>query len=51
MLQTKGIWKGGQLQFALFFFDASESGYRQAKYLRLVDAAGKVHCSLVIAKS
>ena len=34
-----------------FFSDASESGYRQATYLRLVDAAGKVDCSLVIAKS
>ena len=34
-----------------YFSDASESGYGQAAYLRLVDAAGKVHCSLVIAKS
>ena len=34
-----------------YFSDASESGYGQATYLRLVDTAGKVHCSLVIAKS
>ena len=33
------------------FSDASESGYGQAAYLRLVDTAGKVHCSLVIGKS
>ena len=58
MLQTKGIWKVGQLQFANavscslhYFFDASESGFGQATYLRLVDTAGKVYCSLVIAKS
>ena len=34
-----------------YFSDASESGYGKATYLRLVDTAGKVHCSLVIAKS
>ena len=34
-----------------YFSDASESGYGQAIYLRLVDTSGKVHCSLVIAKS
>ena len=34
-----------------YFFDASESGFGQATYLRLVDTAGKVYCSLVIAKS
>ena len=34
-----------------YFPDAAESGYGQATYLRLADIAGKVHCSLVIAKS
>ena len=34
-----------------YFSDASESGYGQATNLRLVDTAGKIHCSLVIAKS
>ena len=34
-----------------YFSEASESGYGQATYLRLADTAGKVHCSLVIAKS
>ena len=34
-----------------YFSDASESGYGQATYLRLIDTAGKVHYSLVIAKS
>ena len=34
-----------------YFSDASESGCGQATYLRLVDTAGMVHCSLVIAKS
>ena len=34
-----------------YFSDASDKGYGQAKYTRLVNTAGKVHCSLVIAKS
>ena len=34
-----------------YFSDASESGYGQVTYFRLVDTAGKVHCRLVIAKS
>ena len=34
-----------------YFSDASETGYGKATYLRLVDTAGKVHCSLVIEKS
>ena len=43
---------GKVVSFSLHYFsDASESGYGQATYLRLVDTAGKVHCSLVIAKS
>ena len=33
-----------------YFSDASENGYRQATYLRLVDTAEMVHYSLVIAK-
>ena len=33
------------------FSDASESGYGQVVYVRLVNAVGKIHCSLVIAKS
>ena len=40
------------VSFSLHYFSgASESGYGQATYLRLVDTTGKVHCSLVIAKS
>ena len=34
-----------------YFSGASESGYRQATYLRLVNLIGKVYWSLVIAKS
>ena len=34
-----------------YFSDASESGYGQATYLRLVDTAEMVHYSLAIAKS
>ena len=33
------------------FSDASENGYGQVVYMRLVNAIGKIHCSLVIAKS
>ena len=33
------------------FSDASEVGYRAASYLRLKDDAGRIHCSLVFAKS
>ena len=33
------------------FSDASENGYGQVVYVRLVNATGKIHCSLVIAKS
>ena len=33
------------------FSDASENGYGQVVYVRLVNAIGKIHCSLVIAKS
>ena len=33
------------------FSDASENGYRQVVYVRLIKAIGKIHCSLVIAKS
>ena len=33
------------------FSDASESGYGQCSYLRLVDHVGRIHCSLVLAKS
>ena len=32
------------------FSDASENGYGQVVYVRLVNAIGKIHCSLVIAK-
>ena len=32
------------------FLDASENGYGQVVYERLVNAIGKIHCSLVIAK-
>ncbi|XP_068691511.1 uncharacterized protein [Montipora foliosa] len=33
------------------FSDASEVGYGAASYLRLKDNAGRIHCSLVFAKS
>ena len=33
------------------FSDASQEGYGQVSYLRLVDEDGHIHCSLVIAKS
>ena len=33
------------------FSDASENGYGQVVYVRLVNTIGKIHCSLVIAKS
>ena len=33
------------------FSDASEIGYGQCSYLRLVDHLGRIHCSLVLAKS
>ena len=33
------------------FSEASENGYGQVVYVRLVNAIGKIHCSLVIAKS
>lgn len=33
------------------FSDASEKGYGQASYLRLVDNSGKIYCSLLIGKS
>ena len=50
MLQTKGLWKARQFQFALIS-DTSENGYNQVTYLRLVNSAGNVQRSLVIAKS
>ena len=33
------------------FSDASEEGYGQCSYLRLIDHTGRIHCSLVMAKS
>ena len=33
------------------FSDASQDGYGQVSYLRLVDEDGHIHCSLVLAKS
>ena len=33
------------------FSDASENGYGQVVYVRLVNAIGKIHCSLVVGKS
>ena len=35
----------------LHFCDASHSGYGQCSYIRLVDAKGRIHCSLVMGKS
>ena len=34
-----------------YFSDASERGYGQATYIRLVNKTGKIHCSLVMGKS
>ena len=33
------------------FSDASENGYGECSYLRLIDHLGRIHCSLVMAKS
>ena len=43
---------GGIVKCSLHHFsDASQNGYGQASYLRLVDEKGTVHCSLVMGKS
>ena len=34
-----------------YFSDASQDGYGQVSYLRLVDQKGMIHCGLVMAKS
>ena len=34
-----------------YFSDASERGYGQATYIRLVNKTGNMHCSLVMGKS
>ena len=34
-----------------YFSDASQDGYRQVSYLRLVDEKGSIHCGLVMGKS
>ena len=34
-----------------YLFDASESGFGQVTYVRLVIVAGKIQCNLVIVKS
>ena len=31
--------------------DASEQGYGQCSFIRMVDEEGKIHCSLLLAKS
>ena len=33
------------------FSDATEEGYSQCSYLRLIDEFGTIHCSLLIGKS
>ena len=33
------------------FWDASEQGYGQCSYIRLVNDEGKIHCSLLVGKS
>ena len=33
------------------FSDASELGYGESSYLRLVDEYGHIHCSLMMAKA
>ena len=35
----------------LYFSDASETGYRQTSYLRLVSEDNQIHCTLLIGKS
>ena len=43
---------GAVVQSTLYnFSDASEFGYRQVSYLRLVDDMGRIHCSLDIGKA
>ena len=34
-----------------YFSDASQDGYGQVSYLRLVDEKGSIHCGLVMGKS
>ena len=43
----------GQVKVAKLhsFSDASEEGYGQCSYLRLIDDSGRIHCSLMMAKS
>ena len=40
-----------QLDIARNLSDASQTGYGQCSYLRLVDENGRIHCSLVLGKA
>ena len=43
---------GKVVSFSLHYFsDASERGYDQATYIKLINKTGKIHCSLVMSKS
>ena len=48
MLQTIKVWQGDSLHH---FSDASQDGYGQVTYLRILDGKGYIKCSLVMAKS
>ena len=48
MLQTIKVWQGDSLHH---FSDASQDGYGQVTYLRILDEKGYIKCSLVMAKS
>ena len=43
-----GIIKEASLRY---FSDASEEGYGQSTYLRLIDVSGNIHCCLLMRKS
>ena len=50
MLQAKGLWKVKEVQLH-HFSDASQIGYGQCSYVRMIDDRNQVHCSLVMAKA
>ena len=50
MFQTTRLWQNCMLQLTPFL-DASQNGYGQVSYLRLVDEKRSIHCCLVMGKS